>query len=81
MGLEEDQEQFLIKRVDRAVVDAMRVIDASEHTRESFDKVLKLLHKLVDDQRLIVDDIVLQEKEKREAEDKGDASAMDVELF
>ncbi len=76
MGLEPDQEEYLIARVDTAIEEAGSLIQQSEGLTTAFDHISDLLDHLALQQREIVEMVA------REAEDPDDAgSGDDIELF
>lgn len=55
MGLDDDQESYLIKRIDFAVTDANGVLDSGSNLKSSILNVIRLLDHLVDQQNKMVD--------------------------
>lgn len=61
MGLDDDQEAYLVERVDTSLVKAIEVSDSNSAVRDTFDRILKQLEGLMEQQSTIVDDIVIGE--------------------
>lgn len=80
MGLDDDQESYLIKRVDQAIVETFQVLDSSEESQTAFDKVVQVLHQLIDEQRQVVDEIVIHAEDDL-SESAPPTNSGDVELF
>jgi DNA-binding response OmpR family regulator len=82
MGLEEDQEVYIINRIDNAVVNTMDVVDAGESIGESFASVLGQLQSLIDNQAHLVETFASNAGDGDNGDDhSADGYAMDVELF
>ncbi len=79
LGLESDQEQAILDRVDEAITDAHTTIGATNKITESFDSILENLSFLVDKQQDIQDKISELSKESHLSDEDG--YSMDVELF
>lgn len=80
MGLDDDQEGYLIKRVDQAIVETFQILDSSEESQAAFDKVVQVLHQLIDEQRQVVDEIVIHAEDDL-SESAPPTNSGDVELF
>ena len=82
MGLEDDQEAYIINRIDRAVVNTMDVVDAGESISQSFAQVLGQLQSLIDHQALLVQSFARDAApDAQGSDDTGEGYSMDVELF
>ncbi|GLQ33191.1 response regulator transcription factor [Litoribrevibacter albus] len=55
MGLDDDQETYLIRRIDGAVTEANGVLDTGTNLKGSINNVIRLLDHLVDQQNQMVD--------------------------
>jgi CheY-like chemotaxis protein len=54
MGLEDDQEKYLIKRIDGAVEESKTIMKKGSNLKESFGNVIRLLEHLVESQKHII---------------------------
>lgn len=79
MGLEEDQEQYILDRVDRAIEEAHSTIANTEQINASFRAVLERLKLLLTEQQHLQEQFLIQTEDKLAEEDDG--YQMDVELF
>lgn len=80
MGLEDDQEKYLIKRIDSAVEEAKQVMQKGSNLKEAFDNVIRLLEHLVEQQNEIVAEAL--EADVDNFETGGETIADDdIELF
>lgn len=59
MGLEEDQEHYLVGRIDTSLVKAVELNGTDDEVRSTFDSVLQQLENLMTQQRTVVDDVVI----------------------
>lgn len=82
MGLEDDQEEYILNKIESAVDSTKQAANTGEDISASFDMVISQLQSLVDQQNELLDSSVQIQKEKEIHVDKksGDGS-MDVELF
>jgi CheY-like chemotaxis protein len=78
MGLEEDQEAYVLDRIDTAIEDAIRRIDASDALRDTLLVLLPSLKNIYRQQQDMVDTFVNLQHRKQSAET---ASIGDIELF
>ena len=76
MGLDEDQERYLVHRIDQAVEDATQIVNEGARIGGAFDTVLRLLDHITERQAQIMERIA--EPLASRAEDKRSAGA---ELF
>ena len=82
MGLEDDQERYLIERLDAAFVGAQDLIEGSESTHRAFKSVTKVLQKLAEKQKTLAQDIEETQRSDDEAEaHTGEGVTGEVELF
>lgn len=79
MGLEEDQEQYILDRVDKAIEEAHTAISSSEQTNQSFRTVLENLKELLVKQQQLQAMFLAADLDPGKNEDEG--YEMDVELF
>ncbi len=77
MGLEEDQEQFLVQRIDRAVEEATRTVNEGAKMGGGFEVVLRLLDQINERQTLI---LARMSEAEQSISAEGERSA-GVELF
>ena len=82
LGLEDDQEYYLLNRLDTTVVAAQNIIDNSEETSLAFNTVTRLLEHLIDKQNEMLAELYdrdqAPEPENREQKSKP---ASGVDLF
>ena len=57
MGLDEDQEQYLVNRIDQGIIEAEVVMDQSESLNAAFHHISNLLAVLAEQQEKITDDV------------------------
>jgi DNA-binding response OmpR family regulator len=82
MGLEEDQEKYLIGRVDGAVNEALELFDAGNHLKLSFQSIVKLLETLTERQQTMLDSVLASfEDTTDQNRDVAMHGVSDVELF
>lgn len=78
LGLEEDQEAYVLNRIDSAIEDAIRRIDASDALRDTLLVLLPSLKSVYTQQQQMMDTFTnLQQRTQSEA----NASLGDIELF
>ena len=75
MGLEDDQEAYIVKRVDTTIAAAQVIIDSSASTSHAFKSVSRLLQHLAEKQQSLLDDLTQDNEEPEEN------STSDVDLF
>lgn len=85
MGLEDDQEAYIVKRIDSTITSAEKIIDSSANTSHAFKSVSRLLQHLSEKQQSLLDSVV-QETPDNANEESGDAEAEDgfsgeIDLF
>ena len=82
MGLEEDQEKYLLGRVDAAVSEALELFDAGSHLKMSFQSIVKLLETLTARQQNMLDEVLASfEQQISGTESLVTSGVTDVELF
>jgi len=81
MGLEEDQETFLLKRVEDAVTNTHDLSDQSDNIRGSFHTITRLLKHLSERQQKILDMIFTRFDQSHLDELTDDDCGSDIELF
>lgn len=86
MGLDDDQEQYLIRRIDGAVTDANGVLDSGANLKGSITNVIRLLDHLVDQQNQMVDRAIASKactdaSIEEEGSSQDVCSDDDIELF
>lgn len=79
MGLEDDQEDFILNNVSNTIDDVAEIFNDAVHIGQSFDHVLASLQKLVDQQNKVINLVQAKDKEVFEVENNG--YEMDIELF
>lgn len=77
MGLDDDQEAYLVERVDTSLVKAIEVSDSNTAVRDTFDRVLQQLEGLMEQQSTIIDDVVIG---SHDGNDKFDDKPDDVDV-
>jgi len=79
MGLEDDQEKYLVGRVDQAFNESLACLSEGENLKESLDGVVRLLSHLVNQQNDIVASADLEGQS--EVDEGREDYSSDVELF
>lgn len=79
LGLDDDQEHFLMSHIEKALDETQTVMDSSEMLRGSFDSVMRLLNHLTDRQQKIVNEFMT--KPSTSEPTAPDVSDADIELF
>ncbi len=75
MGLEDDQESYIVNKVDSTIASAQVIIESSANTSHAFKSVSRLLQHLAEKQQSLLDNIT------REDEEPEDNNAGEVDLF
>jgi len=78
MGLEEDQEDYLINRIDTAIAEAMTQMDAGAEIRSALSFILNNLKTMMDQQQALLDNFNASQATTSQA-DPNDLG--DIELF
>ncbi len=83
MGLEEDQEEFILGKIETAVMSSQKASDDGENINASFVMVIAQLQDLVNQQNSLLDSSVQNQKDNESYIDKNakDGGSMEVELF
>ena len=79
LGLEIDQEEYILDRIEQAIEESTKLIDSTESTNEIFSQVLNEMHGLTEKQNQIINEIFNPDVD--EDNDDDNEYAMDVELF
>jgi DNA-binding response OmpR family regulator len=79
MALEEDQEQYILDRVDKAIEEAHSAISSGQQINTSFSTVLENLKELLSKQQQLQASFLASEIDEGKDDDEG--YEMDVELF
>lgn len=81
LGLDEDQEKYLLNNIEGKINEALEKVQTFDITQDTFDGLILLLRHLVDEQSVIVDRLVSKEGLIDEnAPDTQDGSG-DIDLF
>ena len=85
MGLEDDQEAYIVKRIDNTISSAEKIIDSSANTSHAFKSVSRLLQHLAEKQQSLLDSVV-QETPENTDDESGDGNVEDgfsgeIDLF
>lgn len=82
MALEDDQENFILDRIETAIQTTTSITDAGENISGSFEMVIGQLQSLVEKQNTLAESsIFLQDQQTDECETSEDDTSMDIELF
>ncbi len=81
MGLEEDQEEFILNRIEKATVAAMQVTDTGQTIRDTFSNVLQNLQQIVEQQDHLLADFISSQQQDDSGDEDQESYNMDVELF
>ena len=85
MGLEEDQEKYIISQLDGSLVAAQDLVENGERSKESFQKVIRVLQVLAERQKDLAEQVQYQsDTEDNDASSSGtsdDELTGEVELF
>lgn len=83
MGLDDDQEVYLVERIDSAIQEASDLLDQGENLNEAFLHIGILLEHLTDRLNQLVDEVTSDKKENESTEDvvNEEPDDMDIELF
>ena len=75
MGLEDDQESYIVNKIDTTITAAQVIIDRSANTSHAFKSVSRLLQHLAEKQQSLLENIT------QEDEEPEDNNAGEVDLF
>lgn len=83
MGLEEDQEQFIVGKVEQAVESVRSISDTGDNISSSFHMVIEQLQKLVSQQDELLEQSTKLHQEQQDQANLSDNkdTGMDIELF
>ena len=81
LGLEEDQEKYILDRIEQAVVESSDVFDASETISQTFHEVIHEMQALATEQHSMVENMLARQYTSYDEERKEEQYNMDVELF
>ncbi len=81
MGLEDDQEAYIVNRVDTTIAAAQVIIDSSTNTSHAFKSVSRLLQHLAEKQQSLVDHLSQENEENEENEKSQNSNTEDIVLF
>ena len=82
LGLDEDQEQYLMGSIEFKVNEAMEKVQSYETMQMTFDSLIRLLQHLVDEQEELVDRLVSKgDLAMEEGPENHNNDSSDVELF
>jgi len=82
LGLDEDQEVYLMRSIEKKVNEAMNKVQSYETIQVTFDSLIRLLQHLVDEQEELVDDLVSKDGlAEEQGPENTNLDSDDVELF
>ena len=81
MGLDVDQEEYLVERIDRGIVEAETVMDQTENLNAAFFHISELLVFLAEQQQKITDEVRRSSGHSEERDEDAPDGMADVELF
>ncbi len=85
MGLEEDQEEYILSRIEQATEEAMRLIGAGKDIKSTFDMVMCDLQQIALKQRELLEKILRKGEQFPESvhdsDQQDDEAVMAIELF
>lgn len=81
LGLDDDQEQYLMNSIEEKINEAMEKVQNYEAIQITFDSLIRLLQHLVDNQEQLVDRLVSKEGLEIEDGPGSKDNDADVELF
>lgn len=79
LGLEEDQEDRVIRYVDEAVEESLKLLDAGDTIFSSFEQILLSLQETIQNQNKVVERISAEQESSDNQHDVADGD--DIELF
>lgn len=80
MGLDEDQEEYILDKVETVMDDSLELLMAERQMGEIFDSIRENLHHLVDKQNRMLA-LLMNEKKQPQAMRDEEFSDADIELF
>ncbi len=82
MGLDDDQEEFILDRIEAATSEAMNLTDAGDKLRDTFAAILRELQEVAVKQEQLLESFITTSQDIDHTTDKDqDSYTMDVELF
>ena len=83
MGLDDDQEVYLVERIDGAIQEASDLLDKGENLNEAFHHISTLLDHLTDRLKLLVDEVTADKHDNACEDDvvNEEPDDSDIELF
>jgi len=81
LGLDDDQERYLMESIESKINEAMEKVQNYEAIQITFDSLIRLLQHLVDNQEELVDRLVSKDGLELEEGPGHKDSATDIELF
>ncbi len=82
LGLDEDQEVYLMRSIESKVNEAMSKVQSYETIQVTFDSLIRLLQHLVDQQESLVDNLVCKEGlAEEQGPENTNQDSDDIELF
>ena len=81
MGLEDDQESYIINLIDSSIMETLNVTDASEQIGQSFAHVVSELENLIEKQNTLMCSLISGPSEENVSEESQELGNMDIELF
>ena len=81
MGLEEDQEEYILRRVDNVMDDSSDLIQAEQEMSQIFDSIRENLHDLVDKQNRMLTFMIREKQSQEQKSQQEQSDATMIELF
>jgi len=82
MGLEDDQENYILDHIESAIQTTTSITDAGDNISGSFEMVIQQLQTLVEKQNNLVETSLMnQQQQEAEASTDNSDTSMDIELF
>ena len=82
LGLEEDQEEYILNRIEEAITDSMQLVNSANAIKSIFSTVVNEMSQITEKQNRIINEMFDQKNKLNQNEEDDDQSySMDVELF
>ena len=81
MGLDDDQEEYILDRIEAATQEAMNLTDAGDNLRHTFSSILHQLQEVVVKQEQLLDSFISSQDDDQATDNDQESYTMDVELF
>ena len=81
MGLEEDQEEYILKKVENVMDDSSELILAEKEMSQIFDSIRDNLQGLVEKQNCMLEIMMKDKRRQKEAEQQSPFEDNSIELF